>query len=224
MPSAEYLQSDLQIEAIQAWIRSTANSALAEIGVPLTVAFQTSGDGGTTARSGVSIAAMDADLIAYTKARQPLFDIHEEALASLLLAIGASPPALQGTLALALADAAQDPQLRVLWGRVRVRYAGDKPGTAGACRLSRGLSETQVPCGAGSMGPAESRAHGGACKMVGRGGGWPPKVLVRRWPLIRPCPRRCRSRVRTSGRGWCRGCLRLRWSRPRRWVSLLLVR
>jgi hypothetical protein len=126
IPEARYLESNIDIAAIRDYIAGEANQALAELDIPLTVRVQSdqAGGGGAKMASGVSIAAQDADLITYAKRRQPLFELHESRLASLVCRIGASQPARLGSLASALLKVAADPSLRIAWPEPSIDLPG----------------------------------------------------------------------------------------------------
>jgi hypothetical protein len=141
VPEAKYLESNIDIAAIREYIRGEANEALAELDVPLTLTTQGDGGGGAMARSGLAIAAMDADLITYAKRRQPLFEVHETNLASLICKVGASVPARQGALAPALARAAADPSLRLAWPEPTLDLPGPDRDQADAFELQIGITD-----------------------------------------------------------------------------------
>lgn len=89
LPNVQYLQSNFDVSAVREYIRGEANEALKELDIPLTIAVQSDGGGGAMARSGLAIAALDADLITYSKGRQSLAELHETHLLQLICHRGA---------------------------------------------------------------------------------------------------------------------------------------
>jgi hypothetical protein len=141
VPEARYLESQLDIGAIRQWIISEANQALEELGVPITIGVQTDGARIGNAPSGVSIAAQDADLITYAKARQPLFNVHETNLCKLVCRIAASPSGKMGAFAANLERVADDPSLRVAWPEPQIDLPGQARDLADQWELEAGITD-----------------------------------------------------------------------------------
>jgi hypothetical protein len=141
VPEAKYLESSIDIGAIREYIRAEANDALKELDIPISIEASGDGQGGARMASGISIAAQDADLIAYAKGRQPLFELHETRLAQLVCRIGACPVAGLGALATALTAVADDPSLRLAWPEVAIDLPGPDRDNADTFELSYDLTD-----------------------------------------------------------------------------------
>jgi hypothetical protein len=143
VPEARYLESNIDIRALRDYIVGEANQALLELDIPLTIQAQSdgSGQGGANLASGVSIAAQDADLITYAKGRQPLFELHEGRLASLICKVGASPPAKSGGLVPGLLRIASDTSLRVSWPEPSIDLPGQQRDLADQWELEHELTD-----------------------------------------------------------------------------------
>lgn len=142
IPQANYLESSFDIAAVSEYIRGEANLALAELGVPLTLATRAEGGGGAgNAMSGLAIAALDADLITYARGRQPLFAGHETRLAALICKVAASAPGDQGDFAADLDRVADDPSLRIGWPEVQIDLPGEHRDRADEWELAHHLTD-----------------------------------------------------------------------------------
>jgi hypothetical protein len=116
VPVLSYLQANLDIVGLRAYIAGEANAALAELDVPLSVHTQSDGGGGTMASSGLALQSQDSDLITYAKGRQPTFDVHEQKLMALACRVGCHDSAMQpDAFRSKLRSVAADPGLRVVW-------------------------------------------------------------------------------------------------------------
>jgi hypothetical protein len=138
VPEARYLESNLDIRAVQEYIRATMNDRLAELDIPLTLTVQSDGGKGAMAQSGIAIVAHDADLITYSKGRHPLFEIHEGSVCALSCRIAAPwTPDLRPELM----DVALDPTLRVAWPEVAIDLPGQARDQADQFELTIGLTD-----------------------------------------------------------------------------------
>ena len=141
IPEARYLESQIDIAAIAAYIRGEANQALAELDIPLSISVQEDGGGGAMSRSGMAIAADEAGLITYAKGRQPLFERHEQAFFKLVCRVGSSEAGNMGAFAANLAMMADDPSLRVAWPEVQIDLPGDARDAADQWELDTGITD-----------------------------------------------------------------------------------
>jgi hypothetical protein len=142
VPEARYLESSFDVQAVREWIASEANQSLAELGIPITLGTLLSGDraAGHTP-SGLAIAANDADLITYSKGRQPLFGVHETSLFALICQVGGSPRGNMGSLSSRLLAAAYDPSLRVAWPEPSIDLPGHDRDLADGWELNAGITD-----------------------------------------------------------------------------------
>jgi hypothetical protein len=118
-PDVSYLQAQLDVAGLRAYIVGEANGALAELDVPLTLHVQSDGGGGSMGSSGLALESANGALITYAKGRQPVWEVHESKVLALACRAGAHPDAHQDdALAAALRATAADPGLRVVWPEV----------------------------------------------------------------------------------------------------------
>jgi hypothetical protein len=143
VPEAKYLESSIDIAALREYIRGEANEALKELDIPITIEAASDGGGGGGARmaSGVAIAASDADLITYAKGRQPLYELHETRLVSLVCRIAASVGAAAGIAADLLGAVAADPSLRIAWPEPSIDLPGPDRDNADTFELVNDLTD-----------------------------------------------------------------------------------
>jgi hypothetical protein len=141
VPEAKYLESAIDIAAIREYIRGEANDALRELGIPLQVTPDDNGQGGLAQPSGISVTAQEAGVIAYSKGRQPLFELHETRLAQLVCQIGACPVAGLPSLEAELRAFAEDPSLRVGWPEVSIDLPGPDRDNADTFELTNDLTD-----------------------------------------------------------------------------------
>ena len=142
VPEAKYLESSFDIGAVREYIRGEANDALKELGIPLQVTPDDDGQGGLAAPSGISVTAQEAGVIAYSKGRQPLFELHETRFFQLVARIGGCAAAgLPSSLTLALNVVADDPSLRVAWPEVSIDLPGPDRDTADTFELTYDLTD-----------------------------------------------------------------------------------
>lgn len=141
VPEAKYLESSIDIAAIREYIRGEANDALKELGIPIQISAQDDGKGGMAQSSGIAITAQEADVIAYSKGRQPLFELHETRLAALVCQIGSCPVSGLGELEGVLQAFAADPSLRVAWPEVSIDLPGPDRDNADTFELGVDLTD-----------------------------------------------------------------------------------
>jgi hypothetical protein len=143
VPEAKYLESSIDIAALREYIRGEANEALKELDIPISIEASSDGGGGGGAKmaSGVAIAASDADLITYAKGRQPLYELHETRLLSLVCRIAASAGASAGVSPELLSAVAADPSLRLAWPEVSIDLPGPDRDNADTFELVNDLTD-----------------------------------------------------------------------------------
>ena len=142
----DYLQADSSFVSAS-WddIHAYIDHSLEMIGVPVATVRMIQ----DSARSGVSIMAEQAPLVAWAEGRQRPFGIYEEGLAEVVLRMGAAHLGSQDRAELKasarqLLDAADDCQLAIKWPRMYARVPGAEANADDQFLLDSGLSSRTV--------------------------------------------------------------------------------